>query len=132
MYAVPTILLAKEGFEPEIIAERTIMPGARLNACPWPVRRHTLASTEATLAKRETKVSDPCAEPERQLLQGHVSWARAHYRLCRCNHKASAWKMHANLADLTIAASDHDLMDIRGDQFTDNRVASSIVRRDGN
>ena len=39
--------------------------------------------------------------------------------------------MHANLADLTITASDHDLMDARGDQFTDNRVASSIVRRDG-
>src|SRR5262245_20665037 len=61
-----------------------------------------------------------------------MSWAPAHYRLCRCNHKASAWKMHANLADLTITASDHDLMDVRGDQFTDNRVASSIVRRDGN
>ena len=61
-----------------------------------------------------------------------VSWAPAHYRLCRCNHKAGAWKMHANLADLTITASDHDLMDVRGDQFTDNRVASSIVRRDGN
>src|SRR5262249_17920619 len=43
---------------------------------------------------------------------------------CRCNHKAGAWKMHANLADLTITASDHDLMDVRGDQFTDNRVAS--------
>ena len=57
---------------------------------------------------------------------------KAHYRLCRCNHKAGAWKMHANLADLTITASDHDLMDVRGDQFTDNRVASSIVRRDGN
>src|SRR5262249_22395025 len=41
--------------------------------------------------------------------------------LCRCNHKAGAWKMHANLADLTITASDHDLMDVRGDQFTDNR-----------
>ena len=38
----------------------------------------------------------------------------------------------ANLADLAITASDHDLMDIRGDQFTDNRIASSIVRRDGN
>src|SRR5205814_5927584 len=40
--------------------------------------------------------------------------------------------MHANLADLAITASDHDLMDVRGDQFTDNRVASGIVRRDGN
>src|SRR5947209_14670722 len=52
--------------------------------------------------------------------------------LCRCNHKAGAWKVHANLADLTITASDHDLMDVRRNQFTDNRVASSIVRRDGN
>src|SRR6516162_9229636 len=50
----------------------------------------------------------------------------------RCNHKAGTRKMHANLADLTITASDRDLMDVRGDQFTDNRVASSIVRRDGN
>ena len=65
-------------------------------------------------------------------LRPPVSWAPAHYRLCRCNHKAGAWKMHANLADLTIIASDHDLMDVRGDQFTDNRVASSIVGRDGN
>src|ERR1700739_1847470 len=40
--------------------------------------------------------------------------------------------MHANLANLAITASDHDLMDVRGDQFTDNRIASSIVRRDGN
>ena len=40
--------------------------------------------------------------------------------------------MHANLADLAITASDHDLMDVRGDQFTDDRVASGIVRRDGN
>src|SRR5262245_56122193 len=67
-----------------------------------------------------------------QTLRPPVSWAPAHYRLCRCNHKAGAWKMYANLADLTITASDHDLMDVRGDQFTDNRVASSIVRRDGN
>src|SRR5262249_35494860 len=67
-----------------------------------------------------------------QTLRPLVSWASARYRLCRCNHKAGAWKMHANLADLTITASDHDLMDVRGDQFTDNRVASSIVRRDGN
>ena len=40
--------------------------------------------------------------------------------------------MHANLADLAITASDHDFMHVRGDQFTDNRIASSIVRRDGN
>ena len=57
---------------------------------------------------------------------------KAHDRLCRCNHKAGAWKMHANLTDLTITASDHDIMDVRGDQFTNNRVASGIVRRDGN
>src|SRR3954449_10481022 len=67
-----------------------------------------------------------------QPLRPPVSWASAHYRLRRCNHKAGAWKMHANLADLAITASDHDLMDVRGDQFTDNRIASSIVRRDGN
>src|ERR1044072_7207619 len=67
-----------------------------------------------------------------QPLRPQVSWASAHYRLRRCNHKAGAWKMHANLADLAITASDHDLMDVRGDQFTDNRIASSIVRRDGN
>jgi len=40
--------------------------------------------------------------------------------------------MHANLADLTITASDHDLMDGRGNQFTDHRVASVIVWRDDN
>src|SRR3954463_516111 len=40
--------------------------------------------------------------------------------------------MHANLADLTIAASDHDLMDVRGDEFADNRVAAGIVRGYGN
>src|SRR6201988_4217928 len=67
-----------------------------------------------------------------QTLRPPVSWASAHYRLRRCNHKAGAWKMHANLADLTITASDHYLMDVRGDQFADNRVASSIVRRDAN
>src|SRR5262249_30955100 len=50
----------------------------------------------------------------------------------RHHDKAGTWKMHANLADLTITASDHDLMDVRGDQFTDDRVASGIVRRDGN
>lgn len=47
-----------------------------------------------------------------QTLRLPVSWAPAHYRLCRCNHKAGAWKMHANLADLTITASDHDLVDV--------------------
>src|ERR1700732_2435314 len=38
--------------------------------------------------------------------------------------------MHTDLADFVIATPDDDLMDVRGDQFTDNRVASSIVRRD--
>src|SRR6267154_6531192 len=66
-----------------------------------------------------------------QPLRPPVSWASAHYRLRRCHHKAGAWKMHANFADLTITASDHDLMGVRGDQFTDNRVASGIVRHDG-
>src|SRR5262249_60030805 len=54
------------------------------------------------------------------------------YGLCRCDHKAGAGKMHADLSDLAITAPDHDLVDVRGDQFTDNGVASSIVRRDGN
>src|SRR5438874_13543741 len=67
-----------------------------------------------------------------QPLRPPVSWASAHYRLRRCHHKAGAWKMHANFADLTITASEHDLMGVRGDQFTDNRIASGIVRRDGN
>src|ERR1700731_2932557 len=67
-----------------------------------------------------------------QPLRPPVSWASAHYRLRRCHHKAGAWKMHANFADLTITASDHDLMGVRGDQFADNRVASGIVRHDGN
>src|ERR1043166_8181603 len=80
----------------------------------------------------KTILSVPARIAPNQALRPPVSWAPAHYRLCRCNHKAGAWKMHANRADLTITASDHDLMDVRGDQFTDNRVASSIVRRDGN
>src|SRR5262249_52528652 len=36
-------------------------------------------------------------------LQSHLAL------LCRGNHKSGAWKMHANLADLTTTASDHDL-----------------------
>src|ERR1700722_20492835 len=39
--------------------------------------------------------------------------------------------MHVNLPDLTITASDRNLMGVRGDQVTDNRVAPSIVRRNG-
>src|SRR5207237_10734603 len=67
-----------------------------------------------------------------QPLRPPVSWASGDYRLCRCNHKACAWKMHANLADPAITASDHDLMYVRGDQFTNNRITSSIVRLDCN
>src|SRR5262245_47311237 len=92
---------------------------ATSSAVPAAQRVKTISSLTARIAPNQT-------------LRPPVNWAAAHYRLCRCNHKASAWKMYANLADLTITASDHDLMDIRGDQFTDNRVASSIVRRDGN
>ena len=39
--------------------------------------------------------------------------------------------MHTDLADRGIAAADDDLMDARGDQFADDRVASGIIRRDG-
>src|SRR5579872_1191563 len=48
--------------------------------------------------------------------------------LGRCNYESGAWKMHTDLADRRIAASDDDLMDTRGDQFADDRVASGIVR----
>src|ERR1043165_490635 len=83
--------------------------------------------------KRAMRRSQP--EPPRARV---TFWPRedparsARDRSCGRNHKAGAWKMHANLADLMITASDYDLMDVRGDQFTDNRVPSSIVRRDGN
>src|SRR5262252_8983631 len=53
------------------------------------------------------------------------------FALGRCNYEAGAWKMHTDLADGGIAASDDDLMDARGDQFADDRVASGIIRRDG-
>ena len=56
---------------------------------------------------------------------------RAGIALGRCNYEAGAWKMHTDLADGGIAASDDDLMDARGDQFADDRVASGIIRRDG-
>src|SRR5215469_1326516 len=49
----------------------------------------------------------------------------------RQHDKTSAWEMHTDLADGGIAASDDDLMDARGDQFADHRVASGIIRRDG-
>ena len=39
--------------------------------------------------------------------------------------------MHTDLSDRGIAASDDDLMDARGDQLADDRVASGIIRRDG-
>jgi hypothetical protein len=51
------------------------------------------------------------------------------FALGRRNHEAGAWKMHTDLADRGFAASDDDLMDARGDQFTDDRIASGIVRR---
>src|SRR5262245_54696152 len=92
---------------------------ATSSAVPAALRVKTISSLTARIAPNQT-------------LRPPVSWAPALYRLCRCNPKASAWKMHANLADCTITASDNDLMDVRGEQFTDNRVASSIVRRDGN
>src|SRR5947208_14208277 len=34
-----------------------------------------------------------------------VSWASAAYRLSRCNHKAGATNMHANLAEIATTAS---------------------------
>jgi hypothetical protein len=46
------------------------------------------------------------------------------------NYEAGAWKMHTDLADGGSAASDDDLMNARGDQFADDRVASGIIRRD--
>src|SRR5215471_17914034 len=45
--------------------------------------------------------------------------------------KTGAWEMHTDLSDRGIAASDDDLMDARGDQLADDRVASSIIRRNG-
>src|SRR5215471_14234262 len=103
---------------------------------PLSAVQHRAVSHGSICASRATaidpKLSVDAGDAPNQTLGPPVSWAPAHYRLCRCNYKAGAWKMHANLADLTITASDHDLMNVRGDQFTDNRVASSIVRRDGN
>src|ERR1043165_3252653 len=88
------------------------------SAVPPALRVKTILSVTARIAPNQT-------------LRPPVSWAPAHYRLCRCNHKAGAWKMHANRADLTITASDDDFMDARGDQLADDRVASGIIRRDG-
>src|SRR5262249_25595925 len=48
--------------------------------------------------------------------------------LGRRNHEAGARKMHTDLADRGFAASNDDLMDARGDQFADDRIASGIVR----
>src|ERR1700686_2201437 len=41
--------------------------------------------------------------------------------------KTGAWEMHTDLSDCGIAATDDDLMDARGDQLADDRIASSIV-----
>src|SRR5262245_30642275 len=49
----------------------------------------------------------------------------------RHHDKTGAREMHADLSDRGIAASDDDLMDARGDQLADDRVASGIIRRDG-
>jgi hypothetical protein len=37
--------------------------------------------------------------------------------------------MHTDLSDRGIAASDDDLMDARGNQLADDRIASGIVLR---
>src|SRR5215831_10193676 len=63
---------------------------ATSSAVPAALRVKTISSLTARIAPNQT-------------LRPPVSWAPAHYRLCRCNHKAGAWKMHANLADLTRA-----------------------------
>src|ERR1700683_1278909 len=49
----------------------------------------------------------------------------------RHHDKTGAWEMHTDLSDRGIAASDNDLMDARGDQLADDRVASGVIRRDG-
>src|SRR4051794_32864750 len=72
------------------------------------VRRHAEPAADSTLADT-----------------GRPSTAVA---LGRRNHEAGAWKMHTDFADRGFAASDDDLMDARGDQFADDRIASGIVR----
>ena len=57
-----------------------------------------------------------------------IGRASAGIALGRRNHEAGAWKMHTDLADRGFAASDDDLMDVRGDQFADDRIAPGIVR----
>ena len=57
--------------------------------------------------------------------------ASAGLALGRSNYEAGAGKMHTDLADGGIVASDDDLMDARGDQFADDGVAAGIIRRDG-
>src|SRR4051812_40134315 len=49
----------------------------------------------------------------------------------RHHDKTGAWEMHTDISDRGIAASDDDLMDTRGDQLADDRVASGVIRRDG-
>ena len=48
----------------------------------------------------------------------------------RHHDKTGAWEMHTDLSDCGIAASDDDLMDTRGDQLADDRIAPGIIRRD--
>ena len=57
-----------------------------------------------------------------------IGWHILLPALGRRNHEAGAWKMHTDLADRGFVASDDDLMDARGDQFADDRIASGIVR----
>jgi hypothetical protein len=86
---VLTILLAKDG---RVRARKHTGENHRwalVDACPWPVRRQTLdydpaklRLAQATTAKRETKVSDLCAGPERQLLQDQRTsqlWLNTHF-----------------------------------------------------
>src|SRR6476659_10166874 len=49
----------------------------------------------------------------------------------RHHDKTGAWEMHTDLSHCGIAASDDDLVDARGDQLADDRVASGIIRRNG-
>src|SRR5215472_8776769 len=72
--------------------------------------------------------------PQSRLCRGERAYAARSQGapLGRCNHETGAWKMHAYLADLTIAAPDYDLMDVRSDQFADDRIAPGIVRSHSN
>src|ERR1043166_8653034 len=89
-----------------------------MSACPQQ-RRKSGHSTTSALGQEETSRSTSLQ------LYGRASGGIA---LGRRNHEAGAWKMHTDFADRGFAASDDDLMDARGDQFADDRIASGIVR----